>query len=233
MKCDASYLLTSGTNSVVIYFKQQYIDNFGIFFPNSKCPLHDQTYTKTPKFPERNLTVNFAEAIKKRYPKAVCWYELQFREDGQEENTHNKHFDLVVIIPDDEHPAVLVCESKRNFPEKRYEIITKDKLKIINYAKCIHEVIKTGKDFAYYGVILLDGWQDSKRLNNAGGNAYLKKWTTNTLWRELFKEKQICDGDLSEININFKDCESTINKTIVEQYCLKIIMWKCNAENFV
>lgn len=139
MEHNVKNLLTVPANngdSMEKYLKENYVEIFRTLFPNGETKQKDYTRkNKAPKFPERNLAVNFTETEKKRYLGAICWYEYQVKEEIV---SANKHFDAVIVSLSGEQPFVLVCEATRNFPEKRNEKtrkIEEDIRRIQNYGK--------------------------------------------------------------------------------------------------
>ena len=213
--------------SVVILYKDIYVRIFEKIFPECKA-LNEYTKTNTPKFPERNLTVNFAEAVKKRFPGTICWYEYQFKRSTEDGENSNNHLDAVIIIDNDELRHVLICESKRNFPENGLTGIKDDIARIYSSVSIVDaSIIKDEKPCSYFGVILLDGWDDKERLRDKTprGKPYLTKWNENTMGREFWPDSFKDSNELYEARVDFNNEELPINKTIKDHYSIKTIMW--------
>jgi len=226
-------------NSVMTYLKENYTEIFGTLFTERET--EHNTRTKTPKFTERNLTVNFAEAVKKCYPGSVCWYEFPFNsmeKNGKEPQNPmkilaNKHFDAVIVSPS-EDPFVLICEAKRNFPEKGTRKIETDIQRIQKYGRRVEKAVSKEKEYKYFGAIILDGWADEK--NNRLNGDDLIHWNNEILGVELFNKafdnvKDKIPEQHAEFHISFNDVEpkNTVHKTIRAQYTIKVIVWEIQA----
>lgn len=228
-------LMTSKPNdgeSIVNLYKDNYVRIFEKIFSECKA-LSAYTQTNTPKFPERNLTVNFAEAVKKRFPGTICWYEYQFKRSTEDGQSSNNHLDAVIIIDYDNSLNVLICESKRNFPENGLTGIKDDIARICSSVSIVDASInKDGKECSYFGVILLDGWKDNERLRNTTGRGkpYLDKWTNNTMGREFWPDSFGDSNEPYETRIDFQNPELPIHNTIKAKYNIKTIMWSLDKK---
>jgi len=246
MGLDIEELLPSSASnkkSVEYYLKKRYEKIFKTLFTNNDKDLKEYTCTdEFPKFTERNLTVNFAEAVKNRYPGSVCWYEFSFQaeEDAKsEKEKDNEHFDAVIVSPN-EDLFVLICEAKRNYPESGFVKIEDDIQRIQKYGRSIGEAVSNGGKYSYFGVILLDGWDDKNivRLRDKRGIKHLSLWEEDN----LHLIKKLFTGEIlnsiinnpekhAEFHISFNDVEqeNAIHKTIREQYTIKVIVWEIQA----
>lgn len=216
--------MTSRQNSgesVNEFFKNIYLRIFEVLFQDRKTALADYTHTGDPKFPERNLTVNFAEAIKKRYPRAICWYEFQLK-DGE---GANKHLDAVIVVPDEIQPFVLICESKRDFHKKR-EGVSKDIERIRSYKRHVQKSISNERNYHYFGVILIDGWNTAKKLQRKHkGKTYISVWNSDNISTEFWFDSFSDSKYLYETHCDFGDATVPIHDEIANQYTIKTIMW--------
>ena len=223
-------LMTSKPNdgeSIVNLYKDNYVRIFEKIFSECKA-LSAYTQTNTPKFPERNLTVNFAEAVKKRFPGTICWYEYQFKKSTEDGQNSNNHLDAVIIIDNEDVRHVLICESKRNFPENGLTGIKDDIARICSSVSIVDDsIIKGEKICSYFGVILLDGWHDDERLRDkkSPGKPYLTKWNGNSMGKEFWPASFKDSDEPYEACIDFNNDELHINHTIKKEYSIKTIMW--------
>ena len=212
--------------SVLDFFKNIYVGIFNELFSDSKIEFRKYTETNIPKFPERNLTVNFAEAIKGCFPGAICWFEFQFKKSTEASQNYNNHLDAVIIIPNEGLRFVLICESKRNFPENGLTVIKEDIDRINLNIQCVKNSIKDGDQYDYFGVILLDGWEGTKRLEDTPRNKqYLNHWNKDeigiTFWPEDFRGSK----KPFEKHIDFGETKPPVHETIEGKYKIKTIMW--------
>jgi hypothetical protein len=134
--------------AVVKIYHNRYAKIFRNYYP-----AHGST-----GFTERNLSVNFAEAMEAMYPSTFAWFEVPFG-DG-----YSEHFDAAIFNMDTQE--IFVVESKRfsNPADKLIEAAS-DISRIANEKNldAIKSLIKNCdvNEFTFYAVILADVWLET------------------------------------------------------------------------
>ena len=210
-------MLDSNFSQVFEEYKNNYYRIFSVIYPAKN----------STGFPERNLSVNFAEAYKKVAEKqsqeATVWYEFQFG------GKNNKHVDAVIVNPD--AGEILVIESKRySNPTAKIREVGEDIERIQSFLLEIKEDKRIDIDRYHkvYGVILADVWTETE-LKKSILSSYLQG-VSNPESSEAFLgkyEEDLGKYILSNVNYvvtSFDDKES-INESIKNNYKLLSLIW--------
>lgn len=214
-KMNVQEIFSQKNHSIENTFLNKYIEVFRFMTP---------TNTAEYKFTERNLTVNFATAIKKAFSSAVCWYEFPYK--IMPNNQTNQHIDAVMIVPKEK--IVFVCEAKRNFPQKDIKTLKDDIRRIIDFPSVIHRehlmnTIHNPDSYTYIGVLLLDAWKAKGRLSASN----LALWEKCDLGIEKLRVPISIEDNYYERSLYFDEFDSEIkNEIIAKKYTIKIIAWE-------
>lgn len=110
---------------------------------------------KADRFTEENQTVNFCQAVKRRFPDAVVWYEYPFPGDK-----YANRFDAVIYIP--EENCLLIVEAKCLRHTKKYIATCNDLKRICERGREGIKLVNNSHP-TVYAVILADYWASERK----------------------------------------------------------------------
>ena len=110
---------------------------------------------KAERFTEENQTVNFCQAVKRKFSGAVVWYEYPF--PGEK---YANRFDAVIYIP--EENCLLIVEAKCLRHTKKYIAMYRDLKRICQRGREEVKLVNNSQP-TVYAVILADYWTWEKK----------------------------------------------------------------------
>jgi hypothetical protein len=113
---------------------------------------------KADRFTEENQTVNFCQAVKRKYPDAVVWYEYPFPGDK-----YANRFDAVIYIP--EKNCLLIVEAKCLRHTRKYIAMKNDLVRICERGRQNINLKDSSIQPAVYAVILADYWASKQKYS--------------------------------------------------------------------
>ena len=210
-------MLDSFLSQIFEEYKNNYSRIFSVVYPAKN----------STGFPERNLSVNFAEAYKmvadKQAQEAIVWYEAQFGEKN------NNHLDALIVNPN--AGEIILIESKRySNPATKMKEAGMDIERIPQFLSELKEDkrIDIGRYHKFYGIILSDVWIETQGKESIL-DSYLRG-VSDPESPEAFLNKY--EGNLGKhvlSNVNYVvksfDDKESIDESIKKSYKLLSLIW--------